>query len=177
VTDFINREFHVNDPDKTTVIRQDAKPTRPGAETGALFLIGLSGCGKSAVALRVAEALGGRAAELPLEGPEAALDAILAQAAKDGGPAVIAVPHKLLASEPFRLRMRAAGRVLYLMAGVETIAARLAATPQEEDALRQRLGRQRSAFEPSFMQTLHLLAPADGPLDAVVADVLERVRQ
>jgi len=177
VTDFIRREFHVDDPDKTTVIRQDQKPARPGAAAGALFLIGLSGCGKSAVAQRVAAALGGHAAELPLDGTEAALDAILAEADRQGAQAVIAVPHKLLAAEPFRLRMRAAGRVLYLMAAVEAIAARLAASPQEEDALRQRLGRQRSAFEPMFMQTLHLLAPADGPLDAVVADVLERVRQ
>ena len=105
VTNFIRREFQVDDPDKTTVIRQDQKPARPGAAAGALFLIGLSGCGKSAVAQRVAAALGGHAAELPLDGTEAALDAILAEADRQGAQAVIAVPHKLLAAEPFRLRM------------------------------------------------------------------------
>lgn len=174
MTDFIRKEFHVEDPDKTTTIRMDEKPPRPGGQGDAVFLVGLSGCGKSALAARLAQALSGRAAELPLDAPDDALSAILDA---PGGPAVIAVPHKLLTSEKFRERMRAAGRVLYLMADVAALAARLAADPKEQDALRQRLGRQRTAFEPLFMQTLHLLVPADGTLDAVAADALERLRQ
>lgn len=86
------------------------------------------------------------------------------------------MPHKLLTLDSFRARMQATGRVLYLMAGAEVIAKRLAKSPEEEEALRQRLGRQRTAFEPLFMQSLHLIAPADAPLDEVLADVLERVR-
>jgi hypothetical protein len=62
------------------------------------------------------------------------------------------------------------------MAGVEAIAARQAKNPEEEAQLRERLGRQRTAYEPWFMQMLHLLAPADGPLDQVLADAVERVR-
>lgn len=176
MTQFIRREFHVEDPDKATVIRQDRPAPRPGQAGGNIFLIGLSGSGKSELAQRLAQTLCIQAAELPLDGAEAALDA-LGAAAQNGQPAVVAVPHKLLAGEAFRKRMQASGRVLYLMAGAEAIAARMAKTPEEEAALRERLGRQRTAFEPYFMQTLHLLAPADGPLDQVLADVLERVRQ
>jgi len=171
VTEFIRQEFHVLDPDKTTVIRQDSPQMRPGAFSEVLYLIGLSGCGKSAVAAHLGRELGRPAHELPLEGADEALSAILA-----AGPAVVAVPHKLLSGEAFRQRLQATGRVLYLMAGVETIAARLATSPEEDGKLRERLGRQRVAFEPLFMQTLHLLAPADGPLPEVLADVLERVR-
>ncbi|GAB6124866.1 hypothetical protein [Humidesulfovibrio idahonensis] len=171
MTEFIRREFHVNDPDKTTTIQQDVPAPRPGAAGDVLYIIGLSGSGKSTVAGHLAKELQRAAHELPLDGADAALDAILS-----GGPAVVAVPHKLLAGEAFRQRLQSTGRVLYLMAGVERIAARQAKTPEEDAALRERLGRQRTAFEPYFMQTLHLLAPADGPLAEVLADVLERVR-
>jgi len=114
-------------------------------------------------------------APVPLEGADKALDAILAVR-----PAVVEVPHKLFTSEAFRQRLAGTGRVLYLMAGVEGIAARLAAAPpntrEDEPKLRERLGRQRSTYEPLFMQTLHLLAPADGPLGQVLAEALGRVR-
>jgi hypothetical protein len=89
---------------------------------------------------------------------------------------VVEVPHKLLLGEAFRQRLGATGRVLYLMASVEACAKRLAKTPEEEAQLRERLGRIRTAYEPWFMQTLHLMATADGPLDEMLADVLERVR-
>ena len=174
MTDFIRKKFDVEDPDKTTTIRMDEKPPRPGGEGDAIFLIGLSGCGKSAVATRLAQELSGHAAELPLEDPDGVLSTILAA---PGGPAVIAVPHKLLTIEPLRQRIRAAGRVLYLMTDVSILAERLAASPEETEAQRKHLGHQRTAFEPLFMQSLHLLVPADGPLDAVVADALERLRQ
>jgi len=176
VTEFIHKEFHVQDPGKTSVIRQDAPAKRPAMPGGdILYVIGLQGCGKTAVARHLASALGRPAHSLPLEDADKALDAILA-----AGPAVVEVPHKLFTSEPFRQRLAGTGRVLYLMAGVETIAARLAAAPpnahEDEAKLRERLGRQRSTYEPLFMQTLHLLAMADGPLEQVLAEALERVR-
>lgn len=176
MTEFIRREFHVQEPDKTTTIRQDAPAPRPAMPGGEIvYVIGLHGCGKTAVARHLASALGRPFHALPLEGADAALDAILA-----AGPAVVEVPHKLFASAPLRQRLADTGRVLYLMAGVEAIAARLAQSspnaPEEEAALRERLGRQRSTYEPLFMQTLHLLAMADGPLEQVLAETLERVR-
>jgi shikimate kinase len=171
VTEFIRREFAVQDSGKSTTIRQDEAPARPGEGGRAFYIIGLSGSGKSAVAAFLARELGLPARELPLEAPDEALSAILAE-----GPAVVAVPHKLLASEGFRQRLQQTGRVLYLMAGAETIAARTAASPEEEARVRAALGRQRTAFEPLFMQTLHLLVPADAPLAEVQADALERVR-
>jgi len=176
VTEFIHREFHVQDPDKSTVIRQDAPAARPAMPGGdVVYVIGLQGCGKTAVAAHLGSALGRPAHTLPLEGADEALDAIL-----KAGPAVVEVPHKLFTSAALRQRLADTGRVLYLMAGVETIAARLAAAPpnarEDEPKLRERLGRQRSTYEPLFMQTLHLLAPADGPLEQVLAEALERVR-
>lgn len=172
MTEFIRREFHVQEPDKTTTIRQDIPAPRPAMPGGdVLYVIGLPGSGKSTVAAHLARELGRPAAELPLEGADEALSRILA-----AGPAVVEVPHKLLMGEAFRQRLGATGRVLYLMGGVEALAERLAKTPEERQALRERLGRQRSAYEPWFMQTLHLMAPVDGPLSEVLADVLERVR-
>lgn len=172
MTEFIRKEFHVDEADKTTVIRQGApapKPQMPG--DGILYLIGLSGSGKSSLAKALAEKLGRPCFDLPLEGAETALEDIVR-----AGQGVAAVPHKLLASEALRQRMMATGRVLYLMADVEAIAPRLSADPAEQNKIRERLGRQRTAFEPWFMQTLHMLVPADGPLDAVLADALERLR-
>lgn len=168
MTEFIRREFAVQDPDKRKVHNHDApapKPEMPG--DAILYIIGLAGSGKSAVAAHLSRELGRPAHALPLEGAETALDAILA-----AGPAVVEVPHKLLTGEAFRQRLKTTGRVLYLMADVAAIAARTGMSPEE----RERLGRQRSAYEPWFMQTLHLLCPAEGPLDEVLADALERVR-
>lgn len=172
MTDFIHREFRVDDPGKTTVIRQDAPAPRPQMPRGGiLYIIGLSGSGKTTLASLLAQELGCPATELPLEGADKVLDGILA-----AGPAVVEVPHKLLTGEAFRQRLQATGQVLYLMASVETIALRLPGTPEERALLRERLGRQRTSYEPWFMQTLHLIAPADAPLAEVLADVLERVR-
>lgn len=179
MTEFIRREFHVDDPDKSTTIRQDVPAARPAMPGGnVLYIIGLEGSGKTAVARHLAQALGGAAHALPLDGAGEALDGLLS-AAQNGSPAhpvVIEVPHKLLTGETFRQRLSESGRVLYLMAGVEAIAARQAKTPEDEARLRERLGRQRTAFEPLFMQSLHLLVMADGPLDQVLAEALERVR-
>jgi len=168
VTNFIRQGFQVAEADKTTVIDHGAsapRPQMPGADI--LYIIGLPGSGKSAVAAHLAGELGRPAHALPLEGAPEALERILA-----AGPAVVEVPHKLLTGEVFRQRLQSTGRVLYLMASVEAIAQRLGKTDEE----RERLGRLRSNYEPWFMQTLHLMAPADAPLDEVLADVLERVR-
>lgn len=170
MTEFIRREQHVDDPDKVRVHGgRAARPDLP--DTGVLLLIGLPGSGKTAVAARLAGELHARAAELPLEGAREALEALLAE-----GPAVIAVPHKLLTDAALRERLRAAGRVIYLMADAGALAARATADPQEREVLRQRLARQLAAYEPWFMQTLHLLVPAGGPLDEVAAQALERAR-
>jgi shikimate kinase len=170
VTDFIREKQQVAEPDKTRVHGgRAARPDLP--DTGLIHIIGLHGSGKTAVAARMAEQLGVRAAELPLEGAREALEALTAS-----GPAVIAVPHKLLTDATLRQRLRETGRVLYLMADAGAIAARLAAGPEDREAQRQKAARQLAAFEPWFMQTLHLLVPASGPLDEVAAEALERAR-
>ena len=175
MAEFIRKEFHVDEPDKTTVVRHDTpapRPQMPGG--GILYIIGLPGSGKSAVAEGLARELGCAAHTLPLDQPGEALDRILA--AGPAGPAVVEVPHKLLLGEAFRQRLQSTGRVLYLMASAEAMAQRQAKTPEEQALVRERLGRLRTSYEPLFMQTLHLMAPADAPLDEVLADVLERVR-
>jgi shikimate kinase len=138
---------------------------------GILYIIGLPGSGKSAVAEGLARELGCAAHTLPLDEPDEALDHILAS-----GQAIVEVPHKLLLGEAFRQRLGATGRVLYLMASVEAMAQRQADTPGDQAQVRERLGRLRTSYEPLIMQTLHLMAPADAPLAEVLADVLERVR-
>ncbi|MDP3427929.1 MAG: hypothetical protein Q8S17_11210 [Humidesulfovibrio sp.] len=178
MTEFIRQEFQVDEPDKTTVVRHDApapRPRMPGG--GILYLIGLPGSGKSAVAEGLARELGCAAhtlhppTPLHVNEPGQALDRILAS-----GPAIVEVPHELLLDEAFRQRLAATGRVLYLMASVEAMASRQASTPEEQAQARERLGRLRTSYEPLIMQTLHLMAPADAPLAEVLADVLERVR-
>lgn len=172
MTRFIRQEFLVDEQDKSTVVRHDApapRPQMPGG--GILYIIGLPGSGKSAVAEGLARELGCPAHTLPLDEPGGALESILSS-----GQAIVEVPHKLLLGEAFRQRLTSTGRVLYLMASVEAMAQRQAATPEEQASVRERLGRLRTSYEPLFMQTLHLMAPADAPLAEVLADVLERVR-
>lgn len=175
MTQFIRREFHVQDPDKTTVIRQDDLSAGPGLPTaGPLFLIGLPGSGKTALGRRLAEKLGVAFVSLPAQDP-AAVAAALDEALALGTP-VVEVPHPLLAEESLRRRLMASGRVLYLMANAGSLVARLAKPGQDPEALRRGLGNLVGTFEPLFMQTLHMLAPADGSLDEVEALALERIR-
>lgn len=180
MTEFIRREFQVEEPDKVTVTSHGAPAARPQMPGGGiLYIIGLPGSGKTSLAALLAQELSCPAHTLPLDNADEALTQFLTAAGTDGSaaPMVIEVPHKLLLGEAFRQRLASTGRVLYLMASVEAMAARLAKEPEEQAALRERLGRQRTSYEPLFMQTLHLMATADGPLTEVLAEVLERVRR
>ena len=49
MTQFIRKDFKVEEPDKTTVISHDAPAPRPWEPSGILYLIGLPGSGKSAL--------------------------------------------------------------------------------------------------------------------------------
>lgn len=177
--EFIQKKVQVEEPDKVRVIRQDGHAGESGLPSGGLILlVGLPGSGKTAVGQWLAEKLGVSFAQLPTQGAAEALAELAAR-----GAAVVEVPHTLLADASLRASVQAAGRVLYLMANAGTLAARKAKNPantpanaQEVQALCEGLGRLMGSFEPLFMQTLHLLVPADGPLDEVEALALERVR-
>lgn len=177
MTRFIREKVEVEEPGKVRVHRQDGS-AGPGLPTGGpLYLVGLPGSGKSALGQRLAEKLGTPFLALPtLGGPEAwskALDEALAL-----GVPVVETPHKLLADEAIRQRLAATGRVLYLMANAGVLAARLAGQRpgQDPEALRPGLVNLIGTFEPLFMQTLHMLVPAEGPLDEVESLALERLR-
>ncbi len=173
--EFIQKKVQVEEPDKVRIIRQDGHAGESGLPSGGLvLLIGLPGSGKSAVGQHLARELGLAFAQLPTQDAAEALAELAAR-----GAAVVEVPHTLLADAPLRAALQASGRVLYLMANAGTLAARKAkdsGDTQEVQALCEGLGRLVGSFEPLFMQTLHLLVPADGPLDEVEAMALERVR-
>lgn len=173
--EFIQKKVQVEEPDKVRIIRQDGHAGESGLPNGGLvLLIGLPGSGKSAVGQHLARELGLAFAQLPTQGAAEALSELAAR-----GAVVVEVPHTLLADAPLRTAIQGSGRVLYLMANAGTLAARKAKNPGdtlEVQALCEGLGRLVGSFEPLFMQTLHLLVPADGPLDEVEAMALERVR-
>lgn len=174
MTEFIRREFQVQEPDKVRTHRQDGPSAGPGLPTaGPLYLVGLPGSGKTALGQRLAAKLGVPFVALPAQDPGPALDAALAL-----GAPVVEVPHRLLADEALRQRLASTGRVLYLMANAGALAQRLAAAKpgQDPEALLRGLINLMGTYELLFMQTLHLLVPAEGTLDEVEALALERLR-
>lgn len=173
MSQFIREKFEVEEADKVRVHRQDGS-SGPGLPTaGPLYLVGLPGSGKSALGQRLAEKLGVPFLSLSSQDAAKSLDEALAL-----GAPVVEVPHKLMADEAFRQRLADTGRVLYLMANAGVLAGRLAAAKpgQDVDALRQGLVNLIGTFEPLFMQSLHMLVPAEGPLDEVESLALERLR-
>ncbi len=177
MTPFIREKFEVEEPGKVRVHRQDGS-AGPGLPTsGPLYLVGLPGSGKSELGQRLAEKLGVPFLALPAQGGPQAWGQALDEALAQGAP-VVEVPHKLMADEGFRQRLASTGRVLYLMANAGVLADRLAKARQGQDpeALRQGLVNLIGTFEPLFMQTLHMLVPAEGPLGEVEALALERLR-
>ena len=164
--EFIRNQVNVEEPDKVRVIRQDGSTGESGLPSGGLLLlIGLPGSGKSAVGQGLAAKLGLKLVRLPVQGAAEAL----AELAR-GGAAVVEVPHTLLAEAELRSAIQASGRVLYLMANIGAIVRRLAKEPGESEAtlaLQDGMVRLLGTYEPLFMQTLHLLVPADGPLEEV----------
>lgn len=174
---FIREKFEVEEPGRVRVHKQDGS-AGPGLPTsGPLYLVGLPGSGKSALGPRLAEKMGVPFLALPAQGGPQAWSQALDEALALGAP-VVEAPHKLLADEAIRQRLASTGRVLYLMANAGVLADRLAQTREGQDpeALRRGLVNLIGVFEPLFMQTLHMLVPAEGPLDEVEGLALERVR-
>jgi shikimate kinase len=173
--EFIRNHVDVEEPDKVRIIRQDGHAGESGLPSGGLLLlIGLPGSGKSAVGQGLATKLGLSLVRLPVQGAASALAELVR-----GGAAVVEVPHTLLADPELRAAIQASGRVIYLMTNIGAIVRRLAKEPGESEAtlaLRDGMARLLGTYEPLFMQTLHLLVPADGPLEEVEALALERVR-
>jgi shikimate kinase len=78
-----------------------------------------------------------------------------------------------------RAFMRAGGRVFYLAAPAEVLAARLAAAPEREQrpSLTGRPAEEEAARvlaerEALYLETAHEVVAADAPLERVVADIL-----
>lgn len=180
MTEFIREKFEVEEADKVRVHRQDGS-AGPGLPTGGpLYLVGLPGSGKTALGQRLARQLGVAFVALPAQGAPDVRTQALEQALALGSP-VVEVPHKLLADDAFRQRLAATGRVMYLMAHAGVLADRLATARsaqegQDPEALRRGLVGLMGTFEPLCMQILHMLVPAEGPLDEVEALALERLR-
>lgn len=172
-----------------------------GRETEIIFLVGARASGKTSVGLRLAEALaydftdtdawlrekhGLTVAEMAARFGWAGfreLESAALRAAGRGSRRVVATGGGMVLSAANRAFMRAGGRVFYLAAPAEVLAARLAAAPEREqrpsltgrpaeDEVAQVLAER----EKLYLETAHQVVAADAPLEGVAADILRRLR-
>jgi len=170
-------------------------------QSGKIFLVGARASGKTSVGLRLAEALaydfwdtdawlcgkeGLTVAEIVARSGWAAFRELESAALREAGRGprrVVATGGGMVLAAANRAFMRAGGLVFYLAAPAEVLAARLAAAPEREQrpSLTGRPAEDEAALvlaerEKFYLETAHQVVAAEAPLEAVVADILGRLR-
>ena len=166
-----------------------------------IFLVGARASGKTSVGLRLAEALaydfmdtdawlcgkeGRTVAEIVAARGWAGFRELESAALREAGRGprrVVATGGGMVLAAANRAFMRAGGLVFYLAAPAEVLAARLAAAPEREQrpSLTGRPAEDEAALvlaerEKFYLETAHQVVAAEAPLEAVVADILGRLR-
>lgn len=153
----------VREADKSlTFSNADSGPI--GGSSGNLFLVGLPGSGRRALADAVSGALG-------LTRVQAATALELRRVLEDSGQAVAVMDHELLADPDLTAAVRASGKVFYLMSVAPILAKSLGDLSRLEElaALVERM-------EPHFLRAAHFILPLASSREEMLADVLEKAR-
>lgn len=157
----IRRRFDVLDEDRTAIHGKAGTCTPIGGAGGNLLFIGLPGSGRKTLARATAQRLGLTYAEAS---EKAGMEALLARSGQ-----AIAVTGVDLGTPEMRNRLRAAGKVFYLMSVAPILAKRLG------DLLRlEELAEAVTTHEPFFLQTAHFVLPIDATPEEMAQDVTEK---
>lgn len=111
----------------------------------------------------------GQSGKLATLGASAEMDSLLALMAKPGQ--AIAVTGVDLRPAEVRDRLRAAGKVFYLMSAAPILARRLGDLSRLEE-----LARAVDTFDPFYLQAAHFVLPLDATPEEMVEDVVEKAR-
>jgi len=180
----IRQRFDVLEKGRTATHGR-AEASQPiGGAGGNLLFIGLPGSGRKTLARAAAGRLGLTYAETAGPAGAAELDALAhAEAARMAGPASQAGLDQLLArsgqaialtgvdlgASEVRERLRAAGKVFYLMSVAPILAKRLGDLSRLEE-----LAGAVAAHEPFFLQTAHFVLPLDATPEEMADNVAEK---
>jgi shikimate kinase len=165
-----------------------------------IFLVGARAAGKTSVGLRLAEVLaydftdtdawlrdkhGRTVAELVARFGWAGFRELESAALREAvRPArrVVATGGGMVLASANRDFMRESGRVFYLAAPAEVLAARLAAAPEKEQRpsltgrpVEEEVVRLLAEREALYLETAHQVIAAEAPLELVVADIVRRL--
>lgn len=158
----IRRRFQVLEEDKSrTFGLDDAAPI--GGAGGNLFFIGMEGSGRRSLARQAAERLGLAFAEADSPG---ALDRLL-----PGSGQAVAVTGADLADEAVRERLRASGKVFFLM----SVAPILVKRSGDLSRLTE-LAAEVERLQPHFMTAAHFILPLAATEEEMLEDVAEKAR-
>ena len=157
----IRQRFEVREGGRTATHGQADASAPLGGTGGNLLFIGLPGSGRKTLARAAAERLG-------LAYAEAADTQALERSLARSGQA-IAVTGMGLGAPEARERLRAAGKVFYLMSVAPILAKRLCDLSRLEE-----LAQAVTANEPFFLQAAHFVLPLDATPEEMVEDVVEK---
>ncbi len=199
--DCIRKKIEVEEADKTFVFDDsDFVRPAPDARPANLFLVGLRGCGKSALGRLVAERTVMEFVDTDLLVEEKAGKSIAQIVQASGWEAfrdlesqvlievcartgqVVATGGGMVLRARNRKLLRECGKTLYLMADVPVLAARLTADPDparrpalSDGSRADELRRCLAEREPLYTEVMDGLLQARKPLDELVEDVMERL--
>lgn len=181
----MQQKTDVQDADKTTSFKSGITGNQPDERTGPknVFLAGLPGSGKSALAEAAAEKLGLQYLDLvePLEkGGIEAVERNVIEIAQGSGGVFAALPAKALSSEIIREHVTASGALVYLMADMPLLIARFEDDPasakregvEKEEDLRVQFAR----FEPVALGSAKAIVRAENAPEEVVADLVDKLQ-
>lgn len=169
---FIKKKIEVQEDDKKQVFAKGERREDYAAAwktSDRVFLAGLPGAGRQALATMLAQELG-----MTVEEPADA-DALRETCA--GQPAIVVVRPEFFEDDDLAALMNRSGKVFYMMADAQTLANRVVERDGSDDpeALWETMSQDLARLEPRFMGSLHFILQAANRPGDLVKDALEKI--
>jgi shikimate kinase len=180
----MKKKAEVEDKDDRATFKSGVTGKRPEARKGPanVFLAGLPGSGKRELAESAAEKLGLRYVDLTeafAEGGSEAMDKAAADAAAQGGT-MAALPAKALGSQDLRRTVADNGVLVYLMADMPLLLARMGEDPEraarEDAGSEDELRAQFAEYEPLALGMASAILRAETEPEERVNDLVDKLQ-